>query len=66
MIDPELKQELDKLNAKVDAAFQSAEKTRKYILWTVIGSVAVIVVPLLILPFFAGSMLSSYSTALGF
>ncbi len=66
MIDPELKQELDRLNAKVDAAFQSAEKTRKYILWTIVGSVLLIVIPLLILPFAAGSLLSSYSTALGF
>jgi len=66
MLDPELKQELQALNAKIDAAFQSAEKTRKYFLWTLVITVVVIIVPLFILPFAAGSLLSSYSTALSF
>jgi len=66
MLDPELKQELDTLSVKIDAAFQSAEKTRRYILWTIIGSVLIVLLPLLILPFFAGSLLSSYSSALSF
>ncbi len=66
MIDPELKQELDALNAKIDAAFQSAEKTRKYFLWALVITAVVIIVPLLILPFAASSLLSSYSTALSF
>ena len=65
-MDPELKTRLDSIEAKVDAAYASAEKTRKYILWTVIGTVALIVIPLFFLPFAIGSLLSSYSTALNF
>jgi len=65
MLDPELKQELDALNAKIDATFQSSEKMRKYFLWTLIITAIAIVIPLLILPFFTSSLLSSYSSALG-
>ena len=41
---------LAELQAKIDATFVSAEKTRKYMMWTAIITVAVIVIPLLILP----------------
>ena len=66
MIDPELKAQLDALSVKLDATFKSAEKTRKYIFWTIVASAALIVIPLLILPFAAGSLISSYSSALNF
>lgn len=66
MIDPELTSALNQLEAKVDAVYRSAEKTRKYILWTVIGTVALFVLPLLFLPFAIGSLMSTYSAALSF
>ncbi|MDE2213148.1 MAG: hypothetical protein KGJ34_01255 [Patescibacteria group bacterium] len=66
MIDPELKAELERLEQKIDAAYRSAEKTRKYIFWTIVVSVVVIVVPLLFLPFAVNSLLSTYSSALSF
>lgn len=65
-MDPELKTRLDAIEQKIDAAYRSAEKTRKYILWTVIVTVALIVIPLVLLPFAANSLLSSYSGALTF
>ncbi len=47
-------------DAKLDAIFQSSEKMRKYFLWTMIISVAVIVLPLigmvLVLPSFFNSL----------
>ena len=46
----EIEKKLITLEAKVDATFVSAEKTRKYILWTGIITAAVILIPLLILP----------------
>lgn len=49
------------LEKKVDAAFQSAEKTRKYILWTIIITVALFVLPLLALMFVIPSFISTYS-----
>ncbi|MGH7141168.1 MAG: hypothetical protein ACREGH_00850 [Minisyncoccia bacterium] len=65
-MDPEMKAQLDRIEQIAEAACVSAEKTRKYILWTVIISVAVVVIPLLILPFAAMSLLSTYSSALNF
>lgn len=66
MIDPELSAKLDTLEVKIDAAYKSAEKTRKYILWMVIITVVMIVLPLLVIPFLIGPMLASYSSALNF
>ncbi len=42
---------LAELEGKIDAAYQSVEKMRKYFLWTGIITAAVIVIPLLIIPF---------------
>jgi len=50
---------LAELELKVDAAVKSSEKIRKYMLWTGIITVAVIVIPLLILPLFIPSFLAS-------
>ena len=59
-MDPALQSKLDALEKKVDAVYISAEKTRKYFLWTCIITLAVIVLPLLLLPFAVGQLLSYY------
>lgn len=64
MIDPELATQLKALEEKIDAVYASAEKTRKYILWTVIGTVVLFLLPLLFVPFAIGSLMSTYSAAL--
>jgi len=46
-MDQELLNKLDSLEKKVDAAYKSSEKMRKYFLWTLIISVALIVLPLI-------------------
>jgi hypothetical protein len=51
MENDELAVKIIELNAKLDAIYVSAEKTRKYIKWTGIISIGVIVIPLLIFPF---------------
>lgn len=61
MIDDELRQRLDVLEKKLDAVFTSAEKTRKYILWTAVVSILVIVLPLIGLVFVIPSFLNTYS-----
>jgi len=38
---------LDEQAAKIDAVYRSTERTRKYILWTMIGSIVVLVLPLI-------------------
>jgi type IV secretory pathway component VirB8 len=64
MIDAELAQRLSALEQKVDAVYASAEKTRKYIWWTVVITVLLFVVPLIGLAFVIPSFISSYSTEL--
>lgn len=66
MIEPELKAEIEVLNAKIDATYISAEKTRKYFLWTMVITIGVIALPLIALPFIVQSVFSAYSAALGF
>ncbi|MDO8623832.1 MAG: hypothetical protein Q7R54_00540 [bacterium] len=64
MIDPELSQKLDEIGAKADAAYRAAEKVRKYLFWTGVITVALIVVPLIGLLFAIPAFLSSYTTDL--
>ncbi len=56
----ELQQRLAALEQKIDSTFQSAEKTRKYMLWTLIGSIIVFVVPLIGLLFVIPQFLKSF------
>ncbi len=50
---------LAELQTKVDATYVSAEKMRKYFLWTGFITVVVIIIPLLVLPLFLPAFLSS-------
>ncbi len=59
-MDPQVLQRLEAIEKKIDAAYVSAEKTRKYIFWTMVVTIAVIVLPLLALPFAVGQLLSTY------
>ena len=47
----EVLKKLAELETKVDAIYKSAEKTRKYFLWTLIISVVLFVLPLIALVF---------------
>ena len=53
-------EKLEIINKKVDDIYVSVEKTRKYMLWTVIITVALIVLPLIGLLFAAPSFISNY------
>jgi hypothetical protein len=57
---------LVEMEAKINATYASAEKMRKYMLWTAIITVGVIVVPLLILPFVIPAFLSSVTLPAGY
>lgn len=65
MEDQELRDRLVALEKKIDAAYHASEQTRRYLLWTLIGSVAVFVLPLIGLVFAIPSFLSSYSQLSG-
>lgn len=64
MIESELTERLATLEKKIDAIYVSAEKTRKYIWWTVVITVAVFVLPLIALAFVIPSFISSYTSVL--
>jgi hypothetical protein len=57
---------LAELQGKVEAAYQSSEKMRKYMLWGFWITVAVIVIPLLILPLFLPAFLGSVTLPAGY
>ena len=55
---------LVELSQKLDAVYASVEKTRKYLLWTLIGTIGAFVLPLLVALLFVPSFLSQYSATL--
>ena len=54
-----IEMKLAELAGKVDALGASSEKMRKYFLWTLIVTLAVILIPLLILPALLPAFLAS-------
>lgn len=64
-MDPQLEQKLAELDQKIDKIYASAEKTRKYFLWTMIITIAMIVLPLIaliaVIPWFLSVIGSAYS-----
>lgn len=57
-------EKLAALEKKLDAIYESVEKTRKYIFWTVVVTIAIVVLPAVGLMFAIPSFLSSYNTTL--
>ena len=64
MIDPELAAKLDEISAKADKAYHAAETVRKYLFWTGVVSIALVVLPLIGLAFVIPQFISSYTTSL--
>ena len=56
---------LEQLEKKIDATFAAADKTRKYMQWTAIISIAVIVLPMFGLIFVIPTFLSTYANMQG-
>ena len=50
-MDQDLEQRLARIEQKLDATFKAADKTRKYMLWTGIITLAMIILPLIGLMF---------------
>jgi CHASE3 domain sensor protein len=62
-MEQEILKKIEELEKKVEAVYQSAEKTRKYFLWTLIITAVVIILPLLVMLFVIPSLLNIYSPA---
>ena len=52
------------LEQKIDAIYASVEKTRKYIFWTVVVTIALVVLPAIGLVFALPQFISTYTTEL--
>jgi len=63
-MDQQILQKLEEQQKKIDQMYASLEKMRKYFLWTLIITIAVIVLPLIAMVFVVPSLMSSYSSAL--
>lgn len=61
---PDLEKRMSELENKVDAIFESVEKTRKILMWTGIITIAVIILPIIAMMFVIPSFISSYTSAL--
>lgn len=58
-------QKIEEQDKKLEAIYQSAEKTRKYFLWTLIATIVTIVLPLIALAFVIPWMLNTLTSSLG-
>lgn len=67
-MEEEIIKKLDEQSAKIEAVFRSVEKTRKYFLWSMIITIATIVLPLIalavLLPWFLKTLTSAYGSLL--
>ncbi len=63
MEDQELRQRFDAIEGKIDAVYRSAEKTRTYILWTAVVTIALIVLPAIGLVFAVPSLINTLNTS---
>ena len=61
-MDQNIEQRLQVLEEKIDKTFKSAEKTRKYMLWTIIIAVAVTILPLIGLTFVIPKFIATLPT----
>lgn len=60
-MDEELRRKLETLEAKIDATYRSAEKTRKYFLGVIVVSVIALALPVIGLMFALPSFLGNYA-----
>lgn len=64
-MDQELSQHMAEQDKKLDAIYTSVEKTRKYFLWTMIGTFVTFILPLIglaiAIPWLLSTLADSYS-----
>ncbi len=64
-MEPEILEKLNSQEEKINAIYASVEKTRKYFLWTLIVTIATIVLPLMAMAFIIPWMLKTLTSAYG-
>jgi TRAP-type mannitol/chloroaromatic compound transport system permease small subunit len=63
-MDPEIKKMLEDQQVKIDSMYQAIEKIRKYMLWSLIGSIVFFVLPLIVAVISIPFVLNKYISAL--
>ncbi|MDD3487667.1 MAG: hypothetical protein PHF35_04840 [Candidatus Moranbacteria bacterium] len=63
-MDPEIQKQLEAMSQRIEEIYVSVEKTRKYFQWTLIITVATIVIPLIGIAIAIPYVFSVYSSAL--
>lgn len=61
-MDTELQKRIEVLEGKIDLIYVSVEKTRKYFFWTMMITLALVIIPLVGLAFAIPAFLSSYAS----
>jgi len=65
-MEQDILKKLEEQDKKLEAIYRSVEKTRKYFLWTLIITLAFIVLPLIGLIYAIPKMINVYSGLIGF
>jgi hypothetical protein len=65
IMEQELLQKLEAQDQKIDLIYESVEKTRKYFLWTMIGTLVTFVLPLIGLMFALPAFINVLSSSAG-
>ena len=64
-MDEEILKKLDEQSRKLDAIYQSTEKTRKYFLWTLVVTFVMFILPLIGLMFVVPAYLNTLGSITG-
>lgn len=60
-MEPNIQNKIEELDKKINAIYESVEKTRKILMWTGIITTAVIILPLIAMMFILPSFISNYT-----
>lgn len=60
----EIKRELAEMRSILEATYASAEKTRKYFLWTMVAAIVTFILPLVGVMLVAPSVIGGYTSSL--
>lgn len=63
-MDQETQNKIAELDKKINAIYESVEKTRKYFLWTMIITLVVLILPLIAMIFVIPSFIGNYTSTI--
>jgi len=61
---PDIEKRMSELERKIDEIYVSVEKTRKYFFWTMIITLAIVILPLIAMMFVIPSFIGNYTNTL--